>query len=69
MTPARALQAAVKHAKERVGPGWLILGDEFRSALVAKEMLRIIAINSENPGFEKAGQYADACLKNFGEKE
>ena len=44
----RKFQDAVDRARKRFGPGWMLIGTEFRSALVAQEAMALI--NAQDDG-------------------
>ena len=48
MNPETALKAAKQAAMNRAGKGWNLIGDEFRNALIAQEVLRIISEDDED---------------------
>jgi hypothetical protein len=63
MTTEKMLEAAIKEARTKMGAGWAVLSKEMRFAFVAAEVVKIIAANAENQGWERAGALADLALK------
>ncbi|MGY2488266.1 hypothetical protein [Cupriavidus sp. CP313] len=62
MTHEQMYQRALADVAKRLGGGASVIGTLMFDALVAREILAVIAANSENPGYERAGALATLAL-------